>query len=90
MDKPKHVSPLRQLVDIISASVAQIDAIFDKAGLEYPSLDAPFDPASLSEQLSMAPEVMQASVLAVAACAQLGAAVKIPALTLYDIVGGVS
>ncbi len=89
MDEPKRVSPLRQLADIISASVTQIDAVFDKAGVEYPSLDAPFDPTSPSEQLFMAPEVIQASVLAVAACAQLGAAVKIPALTLYDIVGGV-
>ncbi|KAF4566231.1 hypothetical protein EYR40_001952 [Pleurotus pulmonarius] len=88
MDKPKRVSPLRQLADIISASVTQIDAVFDKAGVEYPSLDDPFHPTSPSEQLSMAPEVIQASVLVGAACAQLGATVKIPALTLYDIVGG--
>ncbi|KAF9494774.1 O-methyltransferase [Pleurotus eryngii] len=36
----------------------------------------------------MSPEVIQASMLAVAACAQLGATVKVPALTLYDVVGG--
>ncbi|KAF9494776.1 hypothetical protein BDN71DRAFT_1507447 [Pleurotus eryngii] len=86
----KRVSPLRQLADIISASVAQIDAAFDESGIDYPSLDAPFNPTSPSEQLSMSPEVIQASMLAVAACAQLGATVKVPALTLYDVVGGVS
>ncbi|KAF9490045.1 S-adenosyl-L-methionine-dependent methyltransferase [Pleurotus eryngii] len=86
MDKPKRVSPLRQLADIISASVTQIDAVFDKAGAEYPSLDAPFDPTSSeSERLFMAPEVIHASALAVAACAQLGASVRILALTLSHV-----
>ncbi|KAJ8462634.1 hypothetical protein ONZ45_g17866 [Pleurotus djamor] len=81
-------SPLRQLANIISDSVNQIDAVFAKAETEYPSLDAPFNPASPSEQLSMSPEVIPPAMLIVAACAQLGASVKIPALTLYDIVGG--
>lgn len=82
-------SLLRQLADIISASVDKIDASFAKNNLSYPSLDAPFNPASSSEAASMAPDIVQAGMLIVAACAQLGATVKIPALTLYDVVGGV-
>jgi hypothetical protein len=81
---------MRQLADIISSKVAEIDAVFEKQGLDYPSLDTPFTPGSPSEIGSMAPAVLQCSSLIVAACAQLSATLNIPALTLYDISGGVS
>ncbi|KAJ8501504.1 hypothetical protein ONZ45_g12131 [Pleurotus djamor] len=84
----KKVSPLRQLSNLISDSVSQIDAAFKNANIEYPNLDLPLDPNDPSEQLSMSPEVVRPSMLIVAACAQLGATVKVPVLTLYDIVGG--
>ncbi|KAJ8501510.1 hypothetical protein ONZ45_g12125 [Pleurotus djamor] len=88
MASANRISPLRQLSNLISESVGQIDAAFEKAGLEYPSLDAPFNPTTASEQLSLSPEAVQASMIIVAACAQLGATVKVPVLTLYDVVGG--
>jgi hypothetical protein len=83
-------SPLRQLADIISASVDNIDAQLLQAKVGYPSLDDPFNPMSPSEAATANPEVVQSSFLVVAACAQLSAIVKMPALTLYDAVGGVS
>lgn len=83
-------SSLRLLADIISDAVDKIDASFNQANLEYPDLNAPFNPASPSEGASVAPDVIQAAMLVVAACGQLSATVKIPALTLYDTVGGVS
>ena len=83
-------SPLRQLADIISASVDRIDAQLLQAKVDYPSLDNPFNPTSPSEAATATPEVVQSSFLVVAACAQLSAIVKMPALTLYDAVGGVS
>lgn len=83
-------SPLRQLVDIISESVDAIDVSFTKNKLAYPNFDAPFDPASPSEVASMDPDVVQAGLLIVAACAQLMATVKIPAHSVYDVAGGVS
>ena len=83
-------SPLRQLADIISTSVDKIDTAFSAANLQYPSLNEPFNPTSPNEGLSMSPEVIQAATLAVAACAQLSATINVPALSLYDAVGGVS
>jgi hypothetical protein len=86
---PAKVSPLRQLADIVSSSVDKIDAHFDALGLDYPSLDIPWDPTSPSELASMSPEVVQASMLVVSACAQLSATVHNPSLTLFDAGAGV-
>lgn len=83
------VSPLRQLANIISESVDRIDGIFAEANVQYPSLEHPFNPTSAAEGLSMSPDVIGAASLVVAACAQLSSTVNVPALTLYDAVGGV-
>jgi sugar phosphate isomerase/epimerase len=91
MSRPhtKPISPLRQLANIISESVEQIDAAMEKTNLEYPSLDVPFNPFSPAEAASMSHEVRAAAALAIAACGQLSAIVNIPAVTLYTTVGGV-
>lgn len=84
------ISPLRQLANIISQSVDEIETVMTKGNLEYPSLDESFNPFSAEEAVAMSPEVRQPAALIVAACAQLSAIVHIPALTLYDAIGGVS
>lgn len=84
------ISPLRQLADIISSAVDAIDAGCKELKADYPNLDEPFNPAAPSEAASMSPGVVPAAALVVAACAQLSATVNIPALTLYDAIGGVS
>lgn len=84
-------SPLKQLSNLISASVDQIELHYKSNGnLQYPSLDAPFDPTSPSEVLSMDPAVIPAAMIIVSACAQLSATVNVPAMTTYDAIGGVS
>ncbi|SJL09154.1 uncharacterized protein ARMOST_12530 [Armillaria ostoyae] len=82
-------SPLKQLSNLISASVDQIESHYKSNGnFQYPSLDAPFDPTSPSEALSMDPAVIPAAMVIVSACAQLSATVNLPAMTMYDGIGG--
>ncbi|KAK7043177.1 hypothetical protein VNI00_008531 [Paramarasmius palmivorus] len=84
----KTPSPLRQLANLISQSVDQIDAIFAKEGLTYPKLDDLFDPNSPEEALSMNPDVAKSAMVVVAACGQLNAVINIPTMTLFDAIGG--
>jgi hypothetical protein len=83
-------SPIRQLVDIISSKVSEIETIFEKEGVDYPPLDEPFVPGSQSETASMAPDVGQCAALVMAACAQLSATLGSPFSTLFGISAGVS
>ncbi|KAF9003361.1 O-methyltransferase [Cyathus striatus] len=84
----KPESPLRQLANIITACVDDIEHILDKLHVSYPSLDAPFDPDSKEEEAAMIPDIAHSSALVVAACGQLSATLNVPALTLYDAAGG--
>lgn len=52
--------------------------------LDFPSLDAPYDPASPSEQLTTHPAVVAAINRIVAAAGQMAATVQVPFLTLCD------
>jgi hypothetical protein len=83
-------SPLRQLVDIISCQVSEIEAIFEKQGVDYPSLNDPFVPSSQSELAAMAPDVIQCAMLVVAACGQLSTTLSQPGATLFTTSAGVS
>jgi len=58
-------------------------------GLDFPSLDAPFDPTSPSEALTSHPTVMAAISRIIAAAGQLTASVQTPFLTLCDATMGV-
>ncbi|KIY48413.1 hypothetical protein FISHEDRAFT_73612 [Fistulina hepatica ATCC 64428] len=78
----KAPSLLRQLADLISASVDKIDAIFEEKGLEYPSLFSPIDGASPAEAAARDPHVMQVAAVVVAACSQLGATLHVPIVIL--------
>jgi hypothetical protein len=57
---------------------------------DFPSLDTPYDPTSLSEQLTTHPTVVAAINKIVAACGQMAAIVQKPFLTLCDASMGVS
>ena len=78
-------SVLRQLADLISASVDAIDARYAKEGLEYPSLDNPFNPISPAEALAKNPELVKHILTAVSACGQLSATINSPISALMDI-----
>lgn len=84
------LSPLRQLIDIMSQSVDKIEAEMERANLRYPNLDEPSNPFSPEEVASMSPAVRQSAALISSACAQLSAIVDVPILTLYHAAGGVS
>ena len=73
--------PPSPLVATCSESVA--------AGLDFPSLDTPFDPTSPSEALTSHPTVMAAISRIIAAAGQLSASVQTPFLTLCDATMGV-
>jgi hypothetical protein len=87
---PTKPSPLRQLADIISSQVSEIEAILEKQGVDYPSLDGPFVPGSRPELAAVAPNVMQCAMLVVAACGQLSTTLSPPGATLYTMSAGVS
>jgi hypothetical protein len=58
--------------------------------LDFPSLDAPCNPTSLSEALTQHPEVISAVNRIIAACGQMTATIQTPFLTICDAVMGVS
>ncbi|KAJ7479885.1 O-methyltransferase [Mycena latifolia] len=77
-------SALRQLSDIISQAVSQIEADYAKASVPVPSLDEPFNPANPAEAVGMDPSVVFASSLVIAAAAQLSATVSNPVLAIIN------
>ena len=84
-------SKLRQLVQIISSQVDAIESHYEKLGTSFPDLDAAVNvPPSVAELGALSPEVIGASTAAVAACGQLMANLKLPAITLFDTALGVS
>ncbi|KAF7368821.1 O-methyltransferase [Mycena venus] len=64
-----------------SAVQAPISSV---SGLDFPSLDAPYDPSSPAEQLTTHPTVVAAINRIVAAAGQMAATVQVPFLTLCD------
>ncbi|KAJ7207224.1 O-methyltransferase [Mycena pura] len=77
-------SSLRQLSNIISQAVTQIEAEYAKASVSLPSLDEPFNPTNPAEAVGMHPAVVAASLLVNAAAAQITAAVSNPALAIIN------
>ena len=83
-------SPLRHLVNVLSDAVTRIDEKYVSAGLEFPTLDKPFnekDPACL---LLSDPDVVPLSSVIVAAADQLIASARHPIHTVLDIAQSVS
>ena len=58
--------------------------------LDFPSLDAPYDPGSASETLTAHPTVMAAMNRIISACGQMSATVQTPFLSICDSTMGVS
>ena len=77
LDRP---SPLRALVETLSQAVTVIDEAFAAARQPYPSLAAPFDPASPSEALFQRLDVAKAAKTIQLATSALSASVRTPAI----------
>ena len=73
-------SPLRALVDTLSQAATVIDEAFAAAKQPYPTLAAPFDPASPAEALFQRLEVAKAAKTIQLATSALSASVGTPAI----------
>ena len=90
MPTSAKTSPLRRLVNILSDAVTQIDEKYASAGLEFPTLDKPFnekDPACI---LLSDPDVVPLSSVIVAAADQLIVSARHPMQAILDIAQFVS
>lgn len=67
---------IHALLDLIKASVEDIEQVYTTSGQPFPSLDEPF--TLESEAIRMSPHVQKASSAIVAAAAQLIACVRPP------------
>ncbi|KIM43500.1 hypothetical protein M413DRAFT_18022 [Hebeloma cylindrosporum] len=71
-----------------SYSVSEPSSSWSSCTPDFPSLDAPYDPTSLSEALTSHPEVLNAISRIVAAAGHMTATVQTPFLTLCDATMG--
>ena len=83
-------SPLRRLVNILSDAVTQIDEKYASAGLEFPTLDEPFNEKNPACLLLSDPNVVPLSSVIVAAADQLIASARHPMQAVLDIAQFVS
>ena len=77
-------SILKQLSDLIAASVRDIDAACDARGIPFPSLDEPF--SEESERARQEEEVLSSIGIIVAAATQLIAVARAPSNYLLSMV----
>ena len=66
------------------------DRVLNRAPLDFPSPDKPYDSLSPAEALLFHPTVAHAAKLIVSATGQLAAAIQPPFLTINDAAAGVS
>ena len=76
-------SILKQLSDLIAASVHDIDAACEARGLPFPSLDEPF--SDESEEARKGPEILNSIGIIVAAAMQLIAVANVPSTHLFSV-----
>jgi len=88
--RPRHpamTSPIKDLSQIISDSVASLEKVCKKNNTPFPSLDEPFSPPS--EAFRADPEAAEAANKIAAAALQLAANVLPPPAALFTVVSGV-
>jgi hypothetical protein len=88
--RPRHpammTSPIKDLSQIISDSVASLEKVCKKNNTPFPSLDDPFSPTS--EAFRSDPEAAEAANKIAAAALQLAATVLPPPAALFTVVSG--
>lgn len=85
MTASTKISSLRNLVNILSDTVTRIEEKYSSAGLEFPTLDKPFDENDPACQLMSDPDVFPLSSIIVAAADQLMASARHPVQTVVGI-----
>jgi hypothetical protein len=81
------LTPIRQLLALITQSVETLEAACRSSGTTIPDLHSPFTPPS--EAFRANPEAAEAARIIAAAALQLETIVTPPQVSLYRIVGGV-
>lgn len=87
---PTTKSTLRLLATLISDAVDQIESDYSSAGLEFPSLDDPFDPTQASNNLLFSSKISQQAAIIVGAAEQLSVTVRPPQNVIFETAFGVS
>jgi hypothetical protein len=90
MSSTKSKSTLRLLAETILNAVTRVEDQFEKAGLDFPSLNDPFDPTHPASGLIFKPEIAADVALVVAATEQLAVTIRHPVSTSYDAAMSVS
>ena len=80
-----NISPLRNLVNILSDAVAKVDQEYASANLEFPALDGPYREEDPAWSLLSSPDVIPLTSVIVAAADQLIASARPPAQTILDL-----
>ena len=80
------LSELKSLRDIISSSVDTIVNVYEKAGVEFPTLNEPQQGRTATNDLRNQPEVAEAISKIVAGSDQLLASVQSPSTTIVNAV----
>jgi len=78
--------PLTALANIISTGVGALTKAYSQNGLQFPSLDDPFQPAPLS--IDSDPSLVEHKALIAAAAAQILAMVRPPVETFLELSSG--
>lgn len=85
MSAPTNVSPLRNLVNILSDAVTKIDQKYASANLEFPTLGRPFSKEDPAWSLLSSTDVTPLALVIVAAADQLIASARPPVQTIIDL-----
>ena len=85
MSTPTSISPLRNLVNILSDAVTKVDQKYASANLEFPALDRPFREGDPAWSLLSSSDVIPLTSVIVAAADQLIASARPPAKAILDM-----
>ena len=85
MSTSTNISPLRNLVNILSDAVTKVDQKYASAKLEFPALDRPFREEDPAWCLLSSPDVASLASIIVAAADQLIASARPPVQTILDM-----
>ena len=85
MSAPTNISPLRNLVNILSEAVEKVDQEYASANLQFPALDRLYRKDDPAWSLLSNPDVIPFTSVIVAVADQLIASARSPVQTILDM-----
>src|SRR5438105_983755 len=84
------IATLHALHAVIGESLDQIALVYSAQGIDFPSLDAPYQGSSQGEKLANTDTTVRLAIQrAVSACGHIAASLQNPFMTLSDLALGV-